>query len=239
MALNLYQAELLLQQKIQTTTDPNELLALFQAVKAMKSGTLITVATVDDLPSLTEAVGKLYYVDAEQAVYFSYKGQKWAILGDDYYLRKLWTWGSNGFGQLGDNTTTNRSSPITTAGGGSDWSQVSGGGGYTAAIKTDGTLWTWGYNNIGQLGDNTVTSRRSPITTAGGGTDWSQVSGGGYYTGAIKTDGTLWTWGRNDYGQLGDNMSTNRSSPGTTAGGGTDWSQVSCGQYHIAAIRLQ
>jgi alpha-tubulin suppressor-like RCC1 family protein len=156
----------------------------------------------------------------------------------------LWTCGYNGLGNLGDGTTVNRSSPVTTAGGGTNWKQVAGGGGYTAAIKTDGTLWTWGYNTNGQLGDGTNTVFiTSPKTTAGGGTNWKQVACGYAYTAAIKTDGTLWTWGMNSVygfqssGQLGDGTTINRSSPGTTVGGRTDWKQVSCGDFHTTAIQ--
>ena len=150
----------------------------------------------------------------------------------------LWTWGDNPYGQLGDGTTTFRASPGTTAGGGTNWKQVACGANHTAAIKTDGTLWTWGYNNyFGHLGDGTTTNRSSPGTTAGGGTNWKQVAGGFYYTAAIKTDGTLWTWGRDNYGQLGDGTTTTRSSPVTTAGGGTNWKQVAGGLYHTAAIQ--
>jgi YD repeat-containing protein len=150
----------------------------------------------------------------------------------------LWTWGYNGYGALGDGTTTSRSSPGTTAGGGTNWKQVAGGSYHTAAIKTDGTLWTWGYNTKGQLGSGTTSNRSSPVTVVGGGTNWKQVACSQYYhTAAIKTDGTLWTWGYNGYGQLGDGTATDRSSPGTTAGGGTNWKQVACGRQQIAAIK--
>ena len=148
----------------------------------------------------------------------------------------LWTWGSNSVGQLGDNSTVDRSSPGTTAGGGTTWCQVSGSS-HTAAVKTDGTLWTWGFNTSGQLGDNSITCRSSPVTTAGGGTTWCQVSSGGLHTAAIKSDGTLWTWGYNGSGRLGDNSLSTRSSPVTTAGGGTDWCQVSGGISHTAAVK--
>ena len=149
----------------------------------------------------------------------------------------LWTWGANAFGRLGDNTIASRLSPVTTVGGGTDWKQVSGGADHTAAVKTDGTLWTWGSNGTGMLGDNTTSSRSSPVTTAGGGTNWKQVSGGYYHTAAVKTDGTLWTWGANAFCQLGDYTTSNRSSPVTTAGAGTDWKQVSAGGYHTAAVK--
>jgi alpha-tubulin suppressor-like RCC1 family protein len=147
----------------------------------------------------------------------------------------LWTWGRNSYGQLGDNTTSNRSSPGTVARGGTNWKQVAAGG-YTAATKTDGTLWTWGNNAYGQLGDGTTTSRSSPVTTAGGGTNWKQVAASQLCTAAIKTDGTLWAWGYNGNGQLGDGTTSNRSSPVTVSGGVTNWKQVSAGSYHTAAV---
>jgi alpha-tubulin suppressor-like RCC1 family protein len=149
----------------------------------------------------------------------------------------LWTWGRNLYGQLGDNTVTTRSSPITTIGGGTTWDKFAGGNYHSIATKTDGTLWTWGYNLYGQLGDNTTDSRLSPITTIGGGTTWDKVAAGNWHSIATKTDGTLWTWGRNSYGQLGDGTTTSRLSPGTTSGGGTNWDKVGCGQNHCIATK--
>ena len=150
----------------------------------------------------------------------------------------LWTWGSANYGRLGDNTTTNKSTPVTTFAGGTNWKQVSAGGGrHCAAIKTDGTLWTWGRGTEGQLGDNTVTNKSTPVTTFAGGTNWKQVSGGGTFAVAIKTDGTLWTWGAGTNRQLGTNTTTNKSTPVTTFAGGTNWKQVSSGGYHCAAIK--
>jgi alpha-tubulin suppressor-like RCC1 family protein len=117
------------------------------------------------------------------------------VPADAFRQGNLWTWGRNNGGQLGDNTTTNRTTPVTTFAGGANWKQVSDNGSNTAAIKTDGTLWTWGSNNFAQLGDNTTTNRSTPVTTFAGGTDWKQVSVGSQHTAAIKTDGTLWGWG--------------------------------------------
>jgi alpha-tubulin suppressor-like RCC1 family protein len=149
----------------------------------------------------------------------------------------LWTWGDNTYGQLGDNTIVRKSSPVQTVSGGTNWKQVACGSNHTAAIKTDGTLWLWGYNNDAQLGDNTTTHRSSPVQTVSGGTNWKQVSCGGSHTAAIKTDGTLWLWGRNTIGQLGDNTTISKSSPVQTVSGGTNWKQVSGGGTHTAAIK--
>jgi alpha-tubulin suppressor-like RCC1 family protein len=152
----------------------------------------------------------------------------------------LWTWGRNYSGQLGDNTVADKSSPVQTVAGGTRWKQVSAGNSNTAAIKTDGTLWTWGANNLGQLGDNTIIYKSSPIQTVAGGTNWKQVSVimNGIEPGmsAVKTNGTLWSWGCNDYGQLGDTTLTPRSSPIQTVAGGTNWKQVSINSNNSTAI---
>jgi len=155
-----------------------------------------------------------------------------AIKGDG----TLWCWGYNFFGGIGDGTVARKSSPVQTIAGGTDWKQVSCSGGSTAAIKTNGTLWIWGYNAYGQLGDNTITHKSSPIQTVAGGTNWMVVSMSEYNTAAIKTDGTLWTWGYNTNGALGDGTTINRSSPNQTIAGGNNWKQVSSGSS-IAAIK--
>jgi len=148
----------------------------------------------------------------------------------------LWVWGGNANGKLGTNDTTNKSTPVTTFAGGTNWKQVSCGFNHTAAIKTDGSLWTWGRNNNGQLGTNDTTPDRStPVTTFAGGNDWKQVACGAH-TAAIKTDGSLWTWGEGTSGQLGNNVFANRSTPVTTFAGGSTWKQVS-GASHTTAIR--
>ena len=148
-----------------------------------------------------------------------------AFGGYDHHIIKtdgtLWAWGKNNSGGVGDGTTTARSSPVQI-GSDTDWAQVSTGSA-KAAIRTDGTLWTWGDNSYGQCGLGDTTERSSP-TQVGSGTDWASVqcAKSSYYTMALKTDGTLWAFGRNYMGQLGDNSQTNRSSP-VQAGSATNW----------------
>ena len=146
-----------------------------------------------------------------------------------------WTWGRNSSGQLGDGTTVSRSSPVQTTGVNSDWCKISAGY-HTAAIKTDSTIWTWGLNNAGQLGDGTVLAKNSPVATSGGGTDWCAIDAGICHTAAVKTDGTIWTWGHNTVGQLGNGNLVCRSSPGTICGNLT-WCSVSAGQSFTLGIQ--
>ena len=177
--------------------------------------------------------------------FFSPDGDLESIFVNDYAMidqyaktGSLWVWGYNNAGQLGDNTIVSKSSPIQTTAGGTNWKQVAGGFAHTAAIKTDGTLWTWGNNGQGQLGDNTAVGKSSPVQTVASGTNWKQVACSGYSTAAIKTDGTLWLWGSNLSGELGDNTATSyRSSPVQTVAGGTSWKQVACGDKNITAIK--
>jgi alpha-tubulin suppressor-like RCC1 family protein len=149
----------------------------------------------------------------------------------------LWTWGLGTLGALGNNSTLTRSSPVQVAG--TTWAQVSAGNAHTLAVRTDGTLWAWGDNGAGRLGNsgNVSADVSSPVQVAG--TDWAQVSAGNGHSAALRTDGTLWTWGYNVQGQLGIDVggatSANRSSPVQVAG--TDWVQVSAGNGHTAAIR--
>lgn len=151
--------------------------------------------------------------------------------------RRLWLWGSGTSGRLGDETVAKKSSPVQTVAGGTNWKEVSCADYHTAAIKTDGTLWTWGRNDEGELGNNSTAYKSSPVQTVAGGTTWKQLDCGSYHVGAIKTDGTLWMWGGNWEGQLGDNSQIDKSSPVQTVVGGTNWKQVSCGYEFSAAVK--
>ena len=105
---------------------------------------------------------------------------------DVFSQGQLWGWGNNSDGNLGDNTTTARSSPVQTIAGGVNWKQVSGGYRSSIAIKTDGTLWAWGFNGEGTLGTNNTTSYSSP-KQVGSLLTWSTVSSGNKFSLAIQT----------------------------------------------------
>jgi len=153
----------------------------------------------------------------------------------------LFSWGSNSFaGQLGVNDKTSRSSPIQV-GTDTNWTKIKGfASSATTAIKTDGTLWSWGYGGQGILAQNNRTSYSSPIQV-GTETTWGPFSSGdpGQAAWAMvqKTDGTLWSWGGSDYGQLGLNSPRTQviSSPAQITG--TTWSKSMCSSRHGVAIK--
>ncbi len=146
----------------------------------------------------------------------------------------LWAWGDNGNGQLGDVTTTDRYSPVPVATT-LPWVTVSAGYIHTAALKSDGTLWTWGDNYYGQLGDTTTAYKTAPVQI-GTESQWMAVSGGDHHTMALKTDGTLWAWGANWGGQLGDSTMVDKHVP-VQVGTDNQWVAVSTGGYHTMALK--
>ena len=146
----------------------------------------------------------------------------------------LWSWGDNTNGQVGNNSTTATITSPIQIGVGTNWLKVSSGLGHTIAIKTDGTLWAWGLNSSGQLGDGTTDNKSSPIQI-GSLTNWSEISCGSDYTMAVRSDGTLWAWGTNTVGKLGIGNTTSQSSPTQVAG--TTWRKVFSGSGHTLATR--
>ena len=174
-------------------------------------------------------------------------GTTWngACAGDDVFMGTksdgtLWTCGSGPGGKLGQGNSTQRNSPVQLPG--TTWSRAPSvfAGGHSACFKTDGSLWMWGYNNYGALGQNQayaqMTYSNSPIQVPG---VWCTDGVGnlcgalGYYTLARKSDGTLWHWGDNEYGISGNNSTrstsnTARPSSPTQIGGDSTWAKVFC-----------
>ncbi len=148
----------------------------------------------------------------------------------------LWGWGDNRDGELGDGTTNSTLTPVQESTL-SSWKSTSAGDKYTAAIKSDGTLWAWGYNNIGQLGDGTKTNRYSPTQEESNSMNWIAVSTGANHTLAIKSTGTLWAWGSNGNGTLGDGTNISKSTPAQENTYADDWVYVNGGDYHSVAIQ--
>jgi alpha-tubulin suppressor-like RCC1 family protein len=178
-------------------------------------------------------------------------GSDWVAVscGENYTVAMkadgtLWAWGSNSYGQLGYDTANDADpgfSDMSTipqqVGDASDWAAVACGSYHTLAIKADGSLWAWGYNYFGQLGDGTVVDRTIPTQVSGA--TWASVACGSRHTAAIRADGTLWTWGDNAYGELGydtaadaDPLYSDQSSVPQSVDGA--WASVACGSFHTA-----
>jgi len=113
---------------------------------------------------------------------------------------------------------------------------IAAGGNQTIARKADGNLYSWGENIKGQLGDSTTINRNAPVLVSGGGTSWKQVAVGDQFAVAIRSDGTLWAWGYNQDGQLGDGTQINRTAP-VQVGKDKDWNLVAAGKAHALAIK--
>jgi alpha-tubulin suppressor-like RCC1 family protein len=137
-----------------------------------------------------------------------------------------WCWGYNNYGQLGDGTATQRLTPVqVTTSLGSNVSEVSAGTsnqwsngwyyyGHSCAIKTDSTVWCWGYNGDGELGNNSTNTSYSPVQVVrSGGTPISgatSVATGGFSSCAVLDGGAVSCWGWNGYGNIGDGTTSNR-----------------------------
>lgn len=148
----------------------------------------------------------------------------------------LWCWGSNTTGVLGQGNTTTLTALVQVSPGVTTWSELAAGYAHVCATRTDGTLWCWGRNSLGQLGDNSTTQRTSPTQIGAAIGAWSRVTGGAEHTCATRTTGELYCWGKNAYGQLGDGATTNRNTP-TRVGTATDWVRLGAGPEHTCASK--
>jgi alpha-tubulin suppressor-like RCC1 family protein/uncharacterized protein (DUF2141 family) len=147
----------------------------------------------------------------------------------------LWAWGDNTYGQLGLGDLVNRAAPVQV-GSLTTWASASAGGFHSVAVRADGTAWAWGRNHYGQLGQNGQTQQTSPTQVYGGLTSWVSVSVGYLHTMALQANGTLWTWGANYVGQLGQGATNNVGYP-VQVGTLTSWLSADAGDVHSLALR--
>lgn len=150
---------------------------------------------------------------------------------------RLYSWGSNANGQTGQSTATGSTNTPTQIGSATDWKQVSCGNGHALALKNDGTLWSWGLATNGRLGNNTTTPNVTSPAQVGAGTDWALVRAGNTFSMALKTNGTLYTWGAAANGRLGNGTTTPDVQVPTQIGLDTDWSILSGGGAFAFAIK--
>ncbi|MEN3540807.1 hypothetical protein AAH991_37235 [Microbispora sp. ZYX-F-249] len=145
-------------------------------------------------------------------------------------------WGFNTSGQLGDGTQISRGSPVAVAEAGRGFVKVASGADHSVAIAADGTLWSWGANDQGQLGDGTATGRPAPAQVPGM-TNITEIAAGRGFTLAVRSDGTLWSWGRNDSGQLGTGAANVSQPVPRQVPGLTGITDVAAGTAHGLAAR--
>jgi alpha-tubulin suppressor-like RCC1 family protein len=142
-------------------------------------------------------------------------------------------WGKNDDGQLGDTTTTLRSSPTQVTGGVTTWAKAEAGSWATCAIRTAGTLYCQGYNGTGAIGDNTITTpRATPVQDATLATTWSSVTGGRNFACGTQTDQTLWCWGESIDGELAQSAIAPPQIGSTNT-----WNSASASSSHACASR--
>ena len=148
--------------------------------------------------------------------------------------QRLYCWGSNQYGQLGDGSTTARLTPRAVSGGRSFRQVDAGGLGHVCAVSTADLAYCWGLNFLGALGDGTKSQRLTPGAVAGL-RRFDHVNAGHYHTCGVTLAGRTFCWGSNDSGQLGDGTTMERLKP-VAVGGNLDMRQVSAGLYHTCGV---
>ncbi|GAA0370460.1 S-layer homology domain-containing protein [Bacillus horti] len=147
---------------------------------------------------------------------------------------KVWSWGRNTSGQLGNGTNISSNVPVEVTGL-EDTVMVAAGGYFSLALKADGTVWSWGHNEQGQLGHGGTTNTNTPIQIP----DLSNIvfiAAGGNHSLAIDAQGDVWAWGQNNWGAVGDGTSTNRRSP-VKLTGISDIIHIAGGVSHTVAVK--
>lgn len=147
---------------------------------------------------------------------------------------KCWGWNDNG--QLGDGTTTTRTTPVDVVGLTSGVSAIAAGWQHTCAVTTSGGVKCWGYNTYGELGDGTTTQRTTSVDASGLTSGVSSIVAGGGHTCAVTTSGGVKCWGDNGRGQLGDGTTTQRTTPVDASGLTSEVSAIAAGYGYTCAM---
>ena len=149
---------------------------------------------------------------------------------------QVWCWGNNNNGQLGNNTTDDKCTPISIQGVKKTFCVITVGLATTASIDKNGQMWCWGYNIYGQLGNNSTVSRCTPISILGAKKTFCQVKSVTSNFISLDKNGQIWGWGRNDYGQLGDNSIQDKCTPVSIQGTKRTFCKIDAGSTHTLAI---
>src|SRR5450759_4373963 len=148
-----------------------------------------------------------------------------------------WAWGYNVYGQLGNGTTTNSSTPVAVTNG-TSVTAIAGGASHSLALTSTGQVLAWGYNGYGQLGNATTTSSTSPVVVSlPSGTTVTAISAGSDHSLALTSSGQVLAWGDNAYGELGNGSITNSSTPvAVSLPSGTTVTAIAAGYNHSLAL---
>ncbi|MCB9137913.1 MAG: hypothetical protein H6642_06165 [Caldilineaceae bacterium] len=206
---------------------------------------LVTVFVMLGMATIALAFPSMLYADAEATSALVPLGNIQAVTAGSGHACALTTdggvfcWGDNTYGQLGDDTRVDRPTPVAVAGLNSGVIMISAGRDHTCALKESGELLCWGKNDDGQIGDNTLTDRRTPAAVYGLGAGVQAVAAGGEFTCAVMTDGGVKCWGQNFDGQLGIGTTSDRKTPTDVSGLSTGVVEITAGGEHACALTAQ
>jgi len=150
----------------------------------------------------------------------------------------VWCWGCNAHGQLGNSSTVDCSSPRPVLSLGSDTIKICCGALHNLAMKADGSVWAWGWNDRGQLGNGSSISKTAPIQVRALGAKVTAFAGGYSHSLAVKENGSVWAWGSNSNGQLGDDSRIDSAWPVSVRGLGLEAKSVAAGESHSVALQV-
>lgn len=145
-------------------------------------------------------------------------------------------WGSNGFTQIGDGTTSDRSTPTAVSGLNSSAEAIAAGLHHSCALTSNSGMRCWGYNGYGQLGDGTSNFRTTPVAVSGLNSGVEAIAAGALHTCALTNSGGVLCWGYNNFGQLGDGTTTQRNTPTVVNGLSSGVQAISAGREHTCAL---
>lgn len=149
---------------------------------------------------------------------------------------RVWCWGNGGDGRLGNNSTVSALTPVSVLGAVKTFCEIACDNAHTAAIDKDGKIWSWGFNNSGQLGNGANVSQLTPVSLAGAVKTFCKISLGNGQTLALDKNGRAWAWGFNANALLGDNSVTARNTPVSVGGAIKTFCQIAAGNQHSLAI---